>query len=92
MSQQFNPQINGFSKKTIWIVRICLLLLFTIWVGGACYLYSIVQEDKRELARIQQLQQQKEDLLRRRVAYKQVLEQQQNSQNQVKNAVDGVRQ
>lgn len=78
-------------RSLVWGVRITFAVLAFIWIGGAVYLHSIVKEDEKELSRIQQRAQQKEERLRREAVYRQALEQQQNPQNRVKNAVDGVK-
>lgn len=80
-----------FSKKTIWIIRLVLLFLFTVWVSGGFYLYAELQKSTRalELARIEA--QKKEESLRREVQLKRVYSQErQNPQDSVMNAaVDG---
>lgn len=78
-------------RSVIWGIRIALVLLVLVWVGGAVYLHSIVKEDERQLAQIQQAQQLKEERLRREASYRQSLEQQKRPQSRVQNAVDGVK-
>lgn len=78
-------------RKIVWIIRIVLLLLFFVWLGGALYLHSVVKQDERELEALQQRKQQKEELLRREAAYRQAVLQQKNPQSSVKNAIDGVK-
>lgn len=78
-------------RSLVWGVRIAFIMLIFVWIGGAVYLHSIVKEDERELAKIQQRQQQKEELLRREAEARQALLQWQNPQSRVQNAIDGVK-
>ncbi len=78
-------------RSLIWGIRVVLLLLFFVWLGGALYLHSVVKQDERDLEALRQKKQQKEELLRREAAYRQAVLQQTNPQSRVKNAIDGVK-
>ena len=80
-----------FPRSVIWGLRVVLIVLGVVWVAGAVYLHSVVKEDEQQLAKIQQMQQLKEERLRREAVYRLSLEQQKRSQNQVQNALDGVK-
>lgn len=83
-------KVRQLPQALVWGLRAAVLGLGLIWLGGALYLHSVVKEDERELLKIQQRAQQREERLRREAAYRQSL-QQQNPQNQVQNAVDARR-
>lgn len=89
--QEAVRKVKQMPRSLVLSVRIIFAVLAFVWIGGAVYLHSVVKEDERELAKIQQRAQQKEERLRREAVYRQALEQQQNPQNRVKNAVDGVK-
>lgn len=89
--QEAIRKVQQLPRALVWSVRLALIILVFVWIGGAVYLHSVVKEDERELARIQQRAQQKEERLRREATYRQSVLQQQNPQNRVRNAVDGVK-
>ena len=80
------PQV---SRKTVWIVRLVLLGLFAIWVGGALYLHHQVQVDQAAVEKIRLESQRKEERSRREAAYQYQLQERTQQSSRVQNAVDG---
>ena len=70
---QADTNTEPFSKKTVWILRIVLLVLFSLWVACVCYLRSQIRQDKAKLEQARIEASRHNDFLRRGAQYRQEL-------------------
>ena len=88
MQMQEQKQNLPLSPTVIWLLRIILLSLFAVWLGGAFYLHEVVKADRAAIAQREQEIQQREDRARRAAAYDQSRIERKLSQHTETNAID----
>lgn len=86
------PEQRTISRRGVIIARIVFCVLFVIWVAGAVYLYSKVQEAEQKIQETRREAERREELLRREAAYRRAALEQQAVQSGVQNAVDTFKQ
>ncbi len=85
-----NIIIEPWNRRN-FIARVIALALLVLWLGWGLTIYMEGSRINARFQAFQEEQQLKEERARRAAAYRQALERQQQPQNRVKNAVDGVK-
>lgn len=85
-----NIIIEPWNKRN-FIPRIIALGLVALWLGWGMAIFIEGRQINARFQALQEAQLQKEERARRAARYRQSFEQQQQPQNRVKNAVDGVK-
>ena len=80
--------VSPISRRTIWIVRIVFLMLFSIWVAGAIYLHNQVKKDRAIVEKARQEEQHQLQRQRRNAVYQYQMQERGNP-SRVQNAVYG---
>ncbi len=69
-----NRQIPQFSRPVVWVLRIAIIGLFSLWIAGGLYLNYQVKQDERRIEETRLEAQRREERIRRGTQYKQELQ------------------
>ena len=83
--QTSGPQL---SRRTLWTIRLILLALLAIWIGGAIYLHQQVQRDRALVEKVRLEAKHQEERARREASYQYQLQERAAHSSRVQNAVD----
>ena len=84
-----NRPYPQFSKRTVWMIRAVMIVLFALWVAGGLYLNNQVKQDEQRIEQARLEVQHKEERLRRTAQYQQTV-QERSRKPQSRNALDNL--